>query len=401
MATDWHNAEIKGELPPYARLYPVIAIIARGKLLDWWIHKYYPGAEFRTAHPGMSGHLVVKNYYPDNPRTPHQQGNRTVFHDGVKNWQGFTDETKKYYNERAKPIGEYGYHKYLSLYLKANYPMIIYWETLEKSATDPATVPDYISSGHQSLENKELVYPSIKTGFLGTAKATGAEIDTGTSGAKIVTPKAIADSLIQTGWTPARETWTRASASTITVPAGATSKYQKGDKIRLKQGGGWKYFYVVEVANTLLTVTGGSDYTVADATITDNYYSKVENPQGFPGWFTYTATVTASGSMTIGSLHSYLCVFKISGNTCTVGHFFDFTTGGTASNTIYATLPVNAADVPNRWCSGARIRSGASASWAGYTMISEADKVNYLAYDASNFPLQAYRQVAATFTYRY
>lgn len=84
------------------------------------------------------------------------------------------------------------------------------------------------------------------------------------------------------GWAPANETWEYASATTITVPSGATSRYQKGDKIRLKQGGGYKYFYIVSVADKLLTVTGGSDYTVANAAITDNYYSKAMNPQGWP-----------------------------------------------------------------------------------------------------------------------
>ncbi len=37
------------------------------------------------------------------------------------------------------------------------------------------------------------------------------------------------------GWQPANETWTYASATTITVPSGAASKYAKGDKIKLTQ----------------------------------------------------------------------------------------------------------------------------------------------------------------------
>jgi hypothetical protein len=84
------------------------------------------------------------------------------------------------------------------------------------------------------------------------------------------------------GWAPAIETWAYASATTITVPSGATSRYQKGDKIRLKQGGEYKYFYIVSVSDTTLTITGGSDYTLANAAITDNYYSKAMNPQGWP-----------------------------------------------------------------------------------------------------------------------
>jgi len=104
---------------------------------------------------------------------------------------------------------------------------------------------------------------------------------------------------IETGWTSAGETWTYASASTITVPSGAASKYQKGDKIRFKQGATYKYFYIITVADTLLTVTGGSDYTVATPTaITDNYYSHSENPLGFPiAGFALTApTWTTTGT---------------------------------------------------------------------------------------------------------
>ena len=98
------------------------------------------------------------------------------------------------------------------------------------------------------------------------------------------------------GWVSANETWTYASASTITVPSGAASKYQKGDKIRFKQGAGYKYFYIITVADTLLTVTGGSDYTVATPTaITDNYYSHEENPMDFPHWLnTGNISVTVS-----------------------------------------------------------------------------------------------------------
>jgi hypothetical protein len=122
-------------------------------------------------------------------------------------------------------------------------------------------------------------------------KATGAEIDTGTEDAKIVTPKAIADSSISSMWTPARETWAYASATTITVPSGAASKYSVGDKIKLTQTT-VKYFYIVGVADTVLTVTGGSDYSVADTTITDNFYSKSDNPQGFPAVFNWTPVFT-------------------------------------------------------------------------------------------------------------
>ncbi len=100
-------------------------------------------------------------------------------------------------------------------------------------------------------------------------------------------------------WTAAGETWTYASATTVTVAGDVTGKYAVGDKVRLKQGGAYKYFYVVSATysapNTTLTLYAGSDYTVANAAITDQAYSKLATPQGFPHWFYYTPTWT-SGS---------------------------------------------------------------------------------------------------------
>lgn len=102
----------------YPRLYPLISISTRGKLLDWWIHKQYTGYK-----------VVAKMYYPYNPRTIEQQSWREVFADAVAYWQGFNDQTKGYYNERTRPKGEYGYHRYLSMYLNANYPAVLYMAT--------------------------------------------------------------------------------------------------------------------------------------------------------------------------------------------------------------------------------------------------------------------------------
>ncbi|NLC92047.1 MAG: hypothetical protein GX677_01050, partial [Treponema sp.] len=68
------------------------------------------------------------------------------------------------------------------------------------------------------------------------------------------------------GWVKAEETWTYASSNTITVPAGGLLKYAKGDKLKLTQGT-VKYFYIIKVADTLLTITGGSNYPLTSDTI--------------------------------------------------------------------------------------------------------------------------------------
>ncbi len=89
--------------------------------------------------------------------------------------------------------------------------------------------------------------------------------------------------VLRDGWIDAHETWTYYAATTITVPSGAMNRYQRGDKIRFKQGGDWKYFFVVSAANTAIAVKGAISGTeVENAPITDNYYSKAASPQGFP-----------------------------------------------------------------------------------------------------------------------
>jgi len=91
-----------------------------------------------------------------------------------------------------------------------------------------------------------------------------------------------------TGWVSFNATATYASASSFTLVGDWTDRLAVGDKIKLTNGS-VKYFYLTAVAysspNTTVTVTGGTDYTVASAAITANYYSK-GNAVGFPTAFT-------------------------------------------------------------------------------------------------------------------
>ncbi len=139
------------------------------------------------------------------------------------------------------------------------------------------------------------------------------------------------------GWILANETWTYYNSNTITVPSGATSKYAKGDKIKLTQSGSVKYFYIVGVADTALTITGGSDYTLNSPAITANYYSHQENPVGFPHWFNYTP-VFVGFSVDPAKV---VTRFYLRGTTC----FIDFRQGtdGTSNATNFTmSLPIQA-----------------------------------------------------------
>lgn len=94
---------------------------------------------------------------------------------------------------------------------------------------------------------------------------------------------------MKTGWISTNETWTYASADsptfTFTISGDKTGKYSVGMKLRLTQTT-TKYFIITAISysspNTTITVYGGTDYTLANATITNPYYSVHKSPYGFP-----------------------------------------------------------------------------------------------------------------------
>ncbi len=91
------------------------------------------------------------------------------------------------------------------------------------------------------------------------------------------------------GWIAAGETWTYASADaptfTFTI-AGVdlTTKYAPGMRIKLTQTT-VKYFIITAVSfstNTTITIYGGTDYTLANASITSPFWSMLKAPFGLP-----------------------------------------------------------------------------------------------------------------------
>ena len=88
------------------------------------------------------------------------------------------------------------------------------------------------------------------------------------------------------GWIYDTDTWTYVSATSFKI-AGKDVRYRfpKGTKIKLVQSGSTKYFYVIATAystDTTVTITGGSDYTLASATISGQAYSYADSPQNYP-----------------------------------------------------------------------------------------------------------------------
>lgn len=144
------------------------------------------------------------------------------------------------------------------------------------------------------------------------------------------------------GWVSAGETWTYASASTFTVSGDVTAKYHKGTRLKWTQT--TVKYGVVQASShaagtTTVTIFTNTDYTLANAAITANYYSYVVNPEGYPDWFNYTPTYSGSGSMTFTSVTTAYAKYRVIGQMVVYEIQATGTTGGTASNTLQATAP--------------------------------------------------------------
>lgn len=145
------------------------------------------------------------------------------------------------------------------------------------------------------------------------------------------------------GWIGFGAAWTFASSTTFTISGDVTDKFETGTKIKLTQTT-TKYFYVVSSSysspNTTVTITGGSDYTLANAAITNPAYSYA-SPPDFPEWFNWTPTYTGNGTLTYTSVTT-TAKFCIKGKTCYYYHYSNGTISGSGTS-IYITMPLSRA----------------------------------------------------------
>ena len=156
------------------------------------------------------------------------------------------------------------------------------------------------------------------------------------------------------GWAPAGETWTYASANTVTVSGDVRTRYPTGTKVKLTQTT-VKYFYVTGAAygapNTTLTLAGGSDYSIANAAVTANYLSYTVTPQGFPAYHNFTPTLTQMASITVTV---YYARFAMIGKRVSIWTLIGATTAGTAGNALaLGALPIAAVVADNYHAAGA------------------------------------------------
>lgn len=146
------------------------------------------------------------------------------------------------------------------------------------------------------------------------------------------------------GWIGASQTWTYVSATTFSVSATVdlAPVFRKGTKLRFVQSATTKYFIVASSVSVLsagvytvtVTIIATSDYTLANAAITANYYSHIENPPGWPDWFTWAPAYTANGGTnpTWTSVTTNYAKFRVLGTTVYILLSANGTTGTTAGS---------------------------------------------------------------------
>lgn len=151
------------------------------------------------------------------------------------------------------------------------------------------------------------------------------------------------------GWTDGSAyTWVYASASTFTI-AGVdlTTTFTKGTRLKFTQTT-VKYAVVVASSfstNTTVTIAVNTDYTIANAAISLNYYSYQASPQGYPTWFTFNPTITFTGGSAPTGSPVLFQQFAILGNILSINlSNYSYTAGSGNTGANFAS-PVTAAGV--------------------------------------------------------
>ena len=190
------------------------------------------------------------------------------------------------------------------------------------------------------------------------------------------------------GWLGVGAACTYVSATSFTVAGDVTSLIEKGNPIKWYQTT-WRYGNVASISYsagtglTTITLIANNDFSVANAAITTPYYSKINNPHGFPASFNWSPSYGALGAMTFTGVTTTRAKFSINGPRCSISLEAVGTTGGTASDTITFTGPVTPAYTNTR---------GMAGVWDSIAISGQAvmrtGNINYVRkYDASNLDL--------------
>jgi len=160
------------------------------------------------------------------------------------------------------------------------------------------------------------------------------------AGSQTFTGTKTIQNLIWNGWAPAGETWSYTTDKTFTVAGSdVTAKYKAGTRVKYTQTT-VKYGIVEKSAlsgdNTVITLIETSDYTLADAEISANYYSYGQPPD-CPTWFSFTPVFTGFSADPANNV----CRYYVVGSAITVN--IRMSSNGTSNSTAFSiAAPVTA-----------------------------------------------------------
>lgn len=143
-----------------------------------------------------------------------------------------------------------------------------------------------------------MVTGNVETGIDVTYDDTNAKIDFALNDSYV--NGLIDDRIADMGGWIARGTWTRTGNHTFTEPGDLTTLLRKGAFVRYKDGGSYEYGVIASSSHaggtTTINLIPNTNYAMAAATITDNWISYDEKPEGFPTQFDWTPTHSRSGT---------------------------------------------------------------------------------------------------------
>jgi hypothetical protein len=96
----------------------------------------------------------------------------------------------------------------------------------------------------------------------------------------------------RSGWRRVYDMWTYVSALVVSAPQDPSTRYYKGQKVRVKQGGNYIYFYIIGVSTTQITLFGPTNLT--NVPIDNLWVSNLSSPDGFPTSMNWTPSVTGT-----------------------------------------------------------------------------------------------------------
>lgn len=203
---------------------------------------------------------------------------------------------------------------------------------------------------------------------------------------------------------------TYVDGQSATATGDYTDTIQKGDKFWCEQTIN-KYAFIIGVSyniGTGLTTftfspfgdSEGAVTTLVSAPINNPYYSKIENPQGFPKWINYNPTYGGGGSMTYDTVNTLVAKFTLDKNICRVMLSTVGITVGTANPQITVSLPVSSLYTDSRF-TGPSAGRGQSSYVSGFYQISAPDIVSFYIYNAGNWTVGTGIGVSGVIDYIY